>query len=185
MPDRSLPFPLDGSTLIVGPTNVGKTSLTADAVQAWIDRHGPTGVVILEFGPEIEVNGRLIGRRLDRFMTPPPDAWYRPVPMRGPRTEGDGDRDPAAIAERNAKLATEAVADAPAGPSAVFANDVTLALHHDPAQVSQLTGYCDRARCAVLNAHEGDDLGRNDSISRNERDAVRRLRAWADRTVDL
>jgi hypothetical protein len=117
-----VPFQLAGRTLIVGPSQAGKTRLTARALEAWIDRHGTDGVVVLETAP---------------------------------------------------------------APNAVFVNDATIPLQHESVGAKQLTGYCDAAACTVFNALDSDELGTDDSVSREERTALSELRPWADRTVGL
>lgn len=183
MRDGSPPIRLEGSTLVVGPTNVGKTRLTAGAMRRWIGRHGPEGVVVIDLAPDLVVDGRRIGGPIERFEPVPDGVWFARVETDGPRTEGVDGADTAGIAARNADRATRAFRAAPADPVAVFVNDVTLALHDDVGRVGGITAYCDRARCAVVNAHEGGDLDRDDAISRREREAVRRLVDWADRVV--
>ena len=85
MTDADLPFPLAGTTLIVGPSNVGKTRLTARALTAWLERAGADGVVVLEFAPEVERDGRILGGRLDRFVTPPAGVWRGVLDAHAPR----------------------------------------------------------------------------------------------------
>ena len=38
--DPDLPFPLAGSTLVTGPSNVGKTRLTYRALVDWVEQIG-------------------------------------------------------------------------------------------------------------------------------------------------
>lgn len=180
---EGLSFPLEGRTFIAGPSGVGKTRLTARALEAWLGRRGPEGVAVLEFGPEIHVDGRLIGRRLDRFVDPPDGVWTGTLEARGPRTEGRTDAEAAALAEANAEGVRELLEGAPRSPTAVFVNDVTIAAHHELAVLTAVLEYCDRADCAVVNGYAGEGLGGDDPISRRERRGVRRLRDWADRTV--
>jgi len=71
----SLPFSLSGTTLITGPSNAGKTRLTARALDSWVERHGTSGVVVFEFGPEFEHERRLLGGRLSRFGALPDGVW--------------------------------------------------------------------------------------------------------------
>jgi GTPase SAR1 family protein len=180
-----LPFPLDGNTLIVGPSGVGKTRLTARALEAWIDRGGPEGVVVLEFAPEVERDGRILGGRLDRFTTVPPEAWVGVLEAHAPRAESErADRTAVELAHDNAERAERLLEGAP-DPRAVFVNDATIPLQSDVVAADRLTSYCDRAECAVLNAFESDELGTDDPVSRRERDALAALRSWADRTVAL
>ena len=40
-----------GSTLILGPSNVGKTRLTARSLDRWVRQNGPSGVVVLDLYP--------------------------------------------------------------------------------------------------------------------------------------
>lgn len=179
-----LPFPLTGSTLIVGPSQAGKTRLTARALEAWVDRHGTYDVVVLEFAPELERNGRTLGGRLDRFTTIPDGVWHSVLDAHAPRAEGANEAEAVALAKDNVERAVEILETAP-DPNAVFVNDATILLQHESVEVKQLTGYCDRATCAVLNALDSDELGTDDPVSRQERTALSELRSWADRTVEL
>ena len=179
-----LPFPLSGSTLILGPSQVGKTRLTAAALDAWVADHGADGVVVLEFAPELELNGELLGGRLDRFTTVPDEAWHGVLDAHAPRAEGATDEERVALARDNAAGASEIIDAAPA-PRAVFVNDATIPLQHESVQPERLTAYCDRAGCAVLNAFDSDELGTDDPVSRRERSALATLEAWADRTITL
>ena len=180
-----LPFPLEGRTLVVGPSNAGKTRLTARALAAWIDRHGANGVVVLDFGPEIEREGRLLGGRLDRFVAVPDTAWHGAIDAHGPRAEGEDEAAAVALAADNARRAADLIAAAPAGPRAVFVNDATIAFQHPVGDLDDLFGLAAPAACVVLNAFESDELGTDDAVSRAERRALERLRDWVDRTVEL
>jgi hypothetical protein len=185
------PVPLAGSTLIVGPSGAGKTRLTARALEAWVDAHGPAGVVVLDFAPEVERDGRILGGRLDRFTTPPEGAWTGVLAAHAPRSESDTNEEAVALAADNADRArdlldraADVLTDAPA-PRAVFVNDATIPLQGPDSDPSLLTDLCDRADCAVVNAFESDELGTNDPVSRQERASLEALSAWADRVVRL
>jgi hypothetical protein len=180
---RDLPFPLSGSTLIVGPSNSGKTTLTARALDAWLDDHGPRGVVLLEFGPEFEHEGRVLGRRLSRYTAVPDEAWTGVLGARAPRAESDTDDGAVALAADNAARAARLIGAAPADPTAVFVNDATIPFQHEDGDPAALLAYCDRADVAVLNAFESDELGTDDPISRAERDALDALQAGCDRVL--
>lgn len=179
-----LSFPLSGTTLIVGPTQVGKTRLTARALETWIEREGVEAVVILEFAPEVERDGRVLGGRLDRFTTVPDGVWYGILDAHAPRSEGETDEESVVLARDNAERAGRILDDAPK-PRAVFVNDATIPLQHKSFDPDRLMTYCDLAECVILNAFEGDELGTADPVSRREREALGALRVWADRTVSL
>ena len=148
----SLPTPLDGSTLVVGPSNVGKTRLTARALDDWVAEHGHDGVVVLDFAPTVERDGVVLGGQLTQFTTIPGDAFHAVVDAHAPRSESDTDEAALALAEANAAAADERLDAAPADPRAVFVNDATIALQADADATDRLTDYFDRADCAVLNA---------------------------------
>lgn len=181
----ALPFPLDGTTLVVGPSNAGKTRLTAQALDSWLDTHGPDGCVVLDFAPTLERNGTVLGGPLTQFTTVPDGVYHGVVDAHAPRAEGSDDDEALALAGDNAASAADRLDAAPAEPRAVFVNDATIALQADPDLVERLTDYCDRADCAVLNAFESDELGTDSTVSQNERTALTRLRSWADRVVEL
>ena len=180
-----LPFPLEGSTLILGPSNVGKTRMTAAALDRWLDIHTTAGVVVLEFGPEYTHEGRILGRRLDHFTTIPDAAWHGVVDAHAPRAEGASERETVALAAENARRAASILDSAPDDPTAVFVNDATIPFQHEAGDPARLTGYCDRADCAVLNAFESDELGTDDPVSTAERATLAIFREWADRVVEL
>ncbi|MFW5938364.1 MAG: hypothetical protein ACOCSN_05410 [Halanaeroarchaeum sp.] len=185
-----LGFPLTGSTLIVGPSGAGKTRRTARALEAWIDREGPGDAVVLEFGPEYEHGERVLGRRLRRYTDVPVDVWTGEVDAYAPRAESESERERRELARANATAVADALANAPDlrasdAATAVFVNDTTIGFQHPRGDIERLLAYCDAADVAVLNAFESDELGTDDSVSVRERRVVRRLRAWADRTVTL
>ena len=179
------PFPLAGSTLITGPSNVGKTRLTHRALQAWVEREGTDGVVVLEFAPELERDGRILGGRLDRFGPLPEGAWLGVLDAHAPRAQGETEDASVELARQNAERAGRILAAAPVDPRAVFVNDATIALQHESCDVDRLTGYCDPADCAVLNAFESEELGTDDPVSRREREALAALHDWSDRSIEL
>lgn len=179
-----LSVPLSGTTLIVGPSQVGKTRLTARALDTWIEREGVEGVVVLEFAPEVERDGRVLGGRLDRFTAIPDGAWYGILDAHAPRSEGGTDEESVTLARDNAERAGRILEDAPE-PRAVFVNDATIPLQHESFDPDRLTAYCDRAACVILNAFEGDELGTADPVSRREHEVLRAFRVWADRTITL
>ncbi|EMA21082.1 hypothetical protein [Haloarcula amylolytica] len=178
-------FPLSGSTLVTGPSNAGKTRTTAAAIDTWLDSEGPEGVVVLDFAPELERDGTVLGGRLDRFITVPESVWIGRTDASAPRAESETNDQAVALARENARRAEHQMDTLPGNPRAVFVNDATIPFQHDSAAVSRLTDYCDEADVAVLNAFDSDELGVDDPVSRAERDALDRLRRWADRTVDL
>ncbi|AUX10309.1 hypothetical protein AArcSl_2691 [Halalkaliarchaeum desulfuricum] len=183
--DGDLDVPLSGSTLIVGPSGAGKTRLTARALSAWIDQHGTDGVVVFEFGPEVERDGRVIGGRLDRFLDVPEGVWHGVLEAHAPRLQGTTDDETQALARDNADRAGTLLEAAPQKPAAVFVNDATIPFQHDVGNPNELTGYCDRAGCAVVNAYDGAELGTDDPVSRRERESLAKLKRWADRTIEL
>ena len=177
--------PLSGSTLIVGPSGAGKTRLTAGTVSVWIEQHGTDGVVLLEFGPEIEREGRVIGGRLDRFLEVPEGVWHGVLDAHAPRLQGQTDDEALRLARNNAERARKLLDAVPSNPAAVFVNDATIPFQHDVGNPNELTAYCDRAECAVVNAYEGGELGTDDPVTRHERDCLSTLKRWADRTIEL
>lgn len=180
-----LGFPLTGSTLIVGPSGAGKTSLTAQALSDWLDDHGPSKTVVFEFGPALERDGRVIGGRLDRFTSIPDEVWIGSVDAHAPRSQGDTAADVLALARENAEQANRRFAAAPTDPGAVFVNDTTIAFQHESGKLECFLEYCGGADCVVVNAYEGDEFGSDDTVSRRERAVLQRFRTWADRTVEL
>jgi len=183
--DADLPVPLSGTTLIVGPSNAGKTRLTARALRAWVDSRGPEGVVVLDFAPEFERDGRLLGGRLSRFGPLPDGVAAFVLDTHAPRAEGATEAESVRLAGENATRARAVLEDLPERPRAVFVNDATIPFQHERGDPGRLTAYCDRAETAVLNAFESDELGVGDPVSRSERAALSTLRAWADRVVRL
>lgn len=177
--------PLDGTTLVVGPSNAGKTRLTARALDEWVAEHGPDGVVVLDFAPTVERDGEILGGPLTQFTAVPESAFHGVVDAHAPRAAGETDAEALALARANAASAAERIEGAPPEPRAVFVNDATIALQADPAAVTGLTDYCDRADCVACNAFESDELGVDSPVSSNERGALDALRQWADRVVEL
>jgi len=169
--------------LIVGPSNVGKTTATADALERWLAEHGPDGVVVLDFAPEVEHDGQIVGGRLERVTTVPETVWDGVLDAHAPRSEGADDEAALALARDNADRARSLFDDAPADPTAVFVNDATIPFQAD-GETAPLRHYCDGAKLVVANAFESDELGTDDPVSRHERAAIAELRTWADRVVD-
>lgn len=181
----ALPFPLDGSTLVVGPSNVGKTRLTARALDAWVADRGVAGCVVLDFAPTVERDGVTLGGPLTQFTAMPDGVYHGVFDAHAPRADAETDDEALALAAANADAALEHLEAAPADPTAVFVNDATIALQGPNEVTDRLTSYCGRSEVAVLNAFESEELGVDDPVSRNERAAIDALRAWADRTVEL
>lgn len=177
--------PLVGATLVTGPSNVGKTRLTARALDDWVDEHGPDGVVVLDFAPEVERDGVVLGGRLTRFTTVPAGVWYAVLDARAPRAESTTPTEARRLAAANARRAATLLGDAPPDPTAVFVNDATIPFQDGRLGTEALTDRCGRATLAVLNAFESDELGVDDSISRNERATLDALAAAADRRIRL
>lgn len=170
---------LTGSSLILGPSNVGKTQLTACAFETWLTEKGTEGVVVLEFGPEFERDDRVLGRRLDRFVPIPDGVWHGILEARAPRAEGKTTTEALSLAQQNADQAEKLFEAVPENPSAVFVNDATIPFQAT-GNPTQLLTYCDTADCCVLNAFESDELGTDDPVSRNERQVLQCLEKWAD-----
>jgi len=179
------PLPGRGTTLIVGPSNVGKTRWTAAALDAWLDREGPEGVVVFEFAPELERNGRILGGRLDRFTTVPGAVWHGVVDAHAPRATGESASEAAELAADNARRAVSVFDAAPADPRAVFVNDATIPFQTPETAPARLLDYGDDAAVAVLNALAGDALAGDDPVSRAERETLATLRRQADRVIEL
>jgi len=182
----TVPFPLDGSVLIVGPSQVGKTTMTAEALDGWIAAHGAAGVVVLDFAPEYEAEGRILGGRITRFTTVPDEAWHGVLEAHAPRAQSEGVTEEAVrLAGDNAARAVELLRAAPRPPRAGFVNDATIPFQHERGDPAELLAYCDRADVAVLNAFDSDELGIEDPVSRLERRTLAAFRRWADRVVEL
>jgi hypothetical protein len=201
------PIPLSGTTLLLGPSNVGKTTQTARALERWVDAHGAADVVVLDFGPEVERDGTVLGGRLDRVTDlldgdheseptdrrdvtdrthvsdPSAGLWYGRIDAHAPRAASSTPAEARALAEANAVAADRLLSRAPAIPRAVFVNDATIALQHPCGDPARLVAYCSIADVAVVNAFESDELGTDDDVSRQERAALAALSAGADRVV--
>jgi len=177
-------MPERGRTLIVGPSNVGKTTATAEALERWLESHGPQGVVVLDFAPEVERDGRVLGGRLDRVTEIPETVVYAVLDAHAPRSEGADDEEALALARDNAERARELFDEAPTDPTAVFVNDATIPFQAD-GDIGPLRGYCEGSELVVANAFESDELGTESPVSRHERTALTELREWADRVMEL
>ena len=184
-PSAEQGLPPTGSTLIVGPSGVGKTRLTARILSTWLENEGVEEVVVLEFGPSIETDDRVVGGRLDRFVDIPDGITYRELDARAPRLEGASSAETVELARINAERAMQIFDTLPANPTAVFVNDATIPFQHESGDLKRFTDYCDRAPCAVVNAYEGEELGIEDAVSTRERAVIATLRRWADSVVDL
>lgn len=182
MIDETVPHA--GSTLIVGPMQSGKTRLTASTLERYIDTYGPSGVVVLDFAPEIQTENGIIGGRLTRFIDLPDAVHYAAIEARGPRSEGETPEAASRIASDNATAAHAAIVEAPA-PHAVFVNDVTIAFQHASSDLGELLTYCDPADCVVINAYRGETFDATDPITVTERSVVDQLIDWADRVIEL
>lgn len=180
-----LPFPLSGTTLVVGPSNAGKTRLTARALDAWVAARGTEGVVVFDFAPVVERDGRVLGGRLTRFTTPPDGAWYGVLDAHASRADSDDETGATRLAADNAARAATLFDSAPPTPTAVFVNDATIPFQHSSGNLSRFLDYCDSAAVVVCNAFESDALGVDDAVSREEQRTLERLKRWADRTAAL
>ncbi len=170
--------------LITGPSNAGKTRTTARLFEEWVEKSGPEEVVLLDFAPELERQGRLLGGRLTRF-TDPGKAWYGAIEAHAPRAEGGSDEAALSLARENGGVAARLLAVAPARPRAVFINDATIPYQDPDRDVGRLLSYVGDAERVVLNAFDSDELGTDDPVSRAEQAALKRLREWADRVQRL
>lgn len=177
-------LPRTGRVLVTGPSNVGKTRTTAAALDRWIADRGPEGVVVLDFAPELERDGTLLGGRLTRFLDVPDGVWYGAIEARAPRAEGADPDGALALARENAERG-RALLDAAPVPVALFVNDATIPFQHPDGDVGTLLDRCADAELAVLNAFESDELGVDDPVSRRESAVLERLAEWADRRVRL
>jgi len=174
---------LRGSTLLLGPSNVGKTKRTATLLERWTATHGGRGVVVLDFAPEVvRADGTVLGGRITRFATPPDDGWTGILDSYAPRASAPTAADALELARRNAENARRLL-DAAPEPTALFVNDATIPFQHPTAETAPLLELIETADCAVLNAFESTELGRDGPVSRTEantrrilRDAVRRVR---------
>lgn len=177
-------LPTTGRVLITGPSNAGKTRLTARALAGWIETRGADGVAILDFAPELERDGGLLGGRLDRFVDVPEGAWVGVLDAHAPRAEGTTEKGVHELARENARGGTDLVESLPAS-RAVFVNDATIPFQHEAGDVEALLAACENAGLVVMNAFSGEELGTDDPISRREREARERLIEWADTHEEL
>lgn len=180
-----LPFPLVGRTLIIGPSNVGKTKLTARALETWLKEFGSAGVVVFEFGPEYEHKGRLLGGQLSRFIQLPDTVWTGIIDAHAPRAAANSPSEAARFAKRNATRAMTVFEQAPPDPTAVFINDITIPFQHDRGELEVLIRYCRGAELVVANAYAGAELGSADRISHREQRVLEHLQDWSDRVIEL
>lgn len=180
-----VPFPLEGRTLVVGPSNAGKTHVTAVALRTWVGDHGPDGVIVFDFGPAVERDGRVLGGRLTREGAIPDGVWYGVLEAHAPRATGADEAEAVALAADNARRAITLFDAAPTSPRAAFVNDATIPFQHDSGDPRALFDAVAGAECIVVNVFESDELGTDDPVSRNERRALAAFRDWADRVVAL
>ena len=180
-----LPFPLQGSTLITGPSNSGKTRLTSKALEKWTSLNGSKNVIVLEFGPEYLYNGRVLGRHLSRFTTLNSDIWYGYLETYAPRAESKNEKEALKMASMNSERAETLISTLPPTKKAIFINDITIPLQSPSQNLDTLINYCDGAECSVINAFKGTELGSNDPISKFEKSSLSKLQKWADRTICL
>jgi hypothetical protein len=180
-----LPFELEGRTLITGPSNVGKTRLTARAIERWVETRGSSGVVVLEFGPAYEYEGRVLGRHLEAFDAVPDDVWSGGIDAHAPRAQSSDEAGALELAAANADAARDLLETAPDSPDAVFVNDATIPFQHPTGDPAALFDYCEAAGCVVANALDRDRLVGDDPISQEERATLTTLHGWADRRIEL
>jgi hypothetical protein len=165
--------------LITGPSNSGKTRRTAALFEEWIEENGTDGVTILDFAPELERDGEVLGGRFTRA-TDPGEAWYGAIDAHAPRAESETDREALALAKENADQAATLLDRAPSNPRAVFVNDATIPFQHPDGSLDRLFASVDGAAVVVINAFDSDELGSDDPVSRCEQKALSRLYEWAD-----
>lgn len=182
---EELPFPLTGSTLITGPSGVGKTKLTYQALQTWHQQHPHAITVVFDFAPQLERGNRILGGRLTRFGPLPESAWKGIMAAYAPRAEGTTSKESMKLAKTNASNATRIFDAAPTQPDGVFVNDATIPFQHETSDISRFTAYCDRAQCSVINAFDSTELGTDNPVSTRESHVLRELTEWADRTITI
>lgn len=181
--DNSIPDA--GRVLVTGPSNSGKTYLTARTLERWVDAYGSGAVVVLDFAPEVEHNGQVLGGRLERETELPPDAWAGVLEAHAPRSDSESPTAARALARENAQRATKLLEAMPTDPNAVFVNDATIAFQHERSSLETLLSRTADADLVVINAFESDELGTNDPISQRERDVLELLSGWAETHVRL
>lgn len=164
--------------LITGPSNTGKTRRTAALFEEWIEENGTDGVTVLDFAPELERDGEVLGGRFTRA-TDTGAAWYGTIDAHAPRAESETEREALALARENADRAATLLDRAPSNPRAVFVNDATIPFQHPDGSLDRLFASVDGA-IVVMNAFDSDELGSDDPVSRCEQEALSRLNEWAD-----
>ena len=172
-------LPTTGRVLITGPSNVGKTRRTAGVLAEWVEHRGEADVAILDFAPELERNGVLLGGRLSRFIAFPEKAWTGVVDAYAPRAESENGDEARKLARENATRAM-AMIEAMPPSKAVFVNDATIPFQHETGDIEALLAACEDAELVVMNAFWGNELGSEDLISRREREARKQLEEWAE-----
>ncbi len=178
-------LPTRGRILITGPSNSGKTYLTARALENWVDGQGDDSVAVLDFAPELKRDGVVLGGRLERETDLPPAAWVGVLDAHAPRSEGETLEASRELARENAQRANRLFEGMPAAPKAVFVNDATIPFQHEAGTLETLCARCESAELVVINAFESDELGTDDPISRRERRVLEQLDQWADRRIRL
>lgn len=171
-------LPDSGHVLVTGPSNVGKTRLTARTIAGWVEKRGSERVAILEFAPEIERDGTVLGGRLSRFIDLPEGAWIGVMDAHAPRAESQSEREAHELARENARRGMKLVESMPPS-TAIFVNDATIPFQHEVGDIEALLAACEGAELVVMNAFSGTELGTDDPISRREREARARLMEWA------
>lgn len=177
-------IPPDGRTLVRGPSNVGKTRLTAAALDRHLELHGPRNVAVLEFAPEIRVDDRMIGGRLDRFVDVPGTVWVGKIDARAPRLESETEAEVLALAAQNAAAAERVMAAMPDRPRALFVNDATIPFQHPASNPARWLARWKDAETAVCNGFQGTELGEG-TIGTRERLVQNLLEAWATTVLEL
>lgn len=162
--------------LITGPTGSGKTRHTAALLEAWVQTHGTDGVVVLEFAPEHRTrDGRILGRRMRRYMEIPEGIVYHEVQTHAPRAWASDEEGSIDLAHENMDSCARAIHAAPRSPRALFVNDATIAYHVPGADPGPLLARIREAGVAVVNALDPQGFDPEHPVTRQERRVLEAL----------
>jgi hypothetical protein len=168
--------------LVTGPSGCGKTRRTADLLAEWLQRQGPQGVVVVEFAPEHDLgDGRVLGRRLERYLEIPDEVLYLMVETKAPRAGAAGEEQAVEVAQANQEAAEEVWRRMPSGPKALFVNDATMAFHVPGSDPASLLQAIEASGVAVVNALDPQGFEADHPITLQELRVLERIGHVVDR----
>jgi len=179
---------LGRKVLIVGDVGTGKTALTVQILEKFVDLGLENDITIIDMAPKtFFISGKRIGGKLDEYTNLVKKVKYlAPSVVYAPRLTSKGSQELLYLVKENLKNLDPLIDEYIRKPTKILiVNDLSIYFH--AGDLSKILRCLSKAETFLANSYYGKTLKNdfNTGVSRRERDLVKKLMRYMDRIIVL